>query len=134
MEQIEFKVCDKDTGKIIGYEFFNTSSNIGYYCLDVSELKEGMAVGDLICHSDPNTLKPLDPMGSLVRYRYTGYNDCAGNKLYMGDNVINTQFPYPSQMRTIDVVRLAHWVIDSDMMINPTRDIVKITEPNLKVE
>jgi hypothetical protein len=37
-------------------------------------------------------------------------------------------------MKPIDVVRLAHWVIDSDGMNDPTRYIVKITEPNLKVE
>lgn len=121
METIEFKVCDKDTGEIVGYEFFNTNQNIGYFCLDMSELTDGKMVGDLICHSDPTTLKPKDPMGSLVRYSYTGYTDKNAKKIYKGDQVISTYFPNTPYSVTDLIV--AHWLIATDRCESPTKQI-----------
>jgi len=88
MREIKFRVRDKNTKKVIGYEYFNTSLNDGYYFIDLRELKENETVDDLICHtnySNPPMIKPNNPFGQLIREEFTGMLDRKDEEIYEGD-------------------------------------------------
>lgn len=86
-EQMKFRVWEKGTKNLLGYEYFNTPLNNGFMYTNLSELKEGEDEGDLVCHSefyDPPMLKPKY-FNQLLRELYTGKLDADGKEIYKGD-------------------------------------------------
>jgi len=49
---------------------------------------------------------------------YTEFNDCEGEMIFYGDEVIDTQ---TKRKYKVDKVIVAHWIIDSDKMNQPMR-------------
>jgi len=45
MREVEFRVKDSETHKILGYEYFNLLLNDGYCYIDLNELKDEMTMG-----------------------------------------------------------------------------------------
>lgn len=88
MREIKFRVRDSESKKILGYEVFNSILNDGYYFIDLSELKDGADIGDLILHTNYSELpmiRPLTPLGSLIREQYSGHEDKNGVEIYEND-------------------------------------------------
>lgn len=85
--EIEFRVFDKDLGKVIGYEFFNSIINDGFHYIDLRDLEEGMDVGDLVCHSNYSENPMLRGKGvsPLVRDELIGEFGSSKTKVYEND-------------------------------------------------
>lgn len=82
-EEIEFRVIDKETGEIVGYEFYNSHFVNGFYYFNVNDIDKDD--GSYICHTDSNSdnrLRPSHPLGGLIREQFLGVTDENGNKIY----------------------------------------------------
>lgn len=82
MRIINFRVRDMETKKVIGFEFFNTNFDDGYYHLDLRELKTGEEIGDLICHS---SIIKADKFNQLSREEYSGFKTMDNKEIYEAD-------------------------------------------------
>lgn len=81
--EIEFRAWDKETKNLLGYEYFNTCFNNGFYYTN-SNIPED----ERICQSEfskPPILRPEHPIGQLLREQCSGVKDITGKKIYEKD-------------------------------------------------